>query len=272
MFANLSLGNLSIVPNFKIFWKETTPKSKITFYNKKPVLPLSILRLVLLFYGRRSVAAARYRMICIVFVYLNLLLNETLRHSWFVFHLYRLMANAGKLISRCADINYFAKLNYSRSILSIWHSLFRRHLRQVQITVESSKSHGSMNSWVSSVVLVKLIAAAIVHQFFSIFVFYICSKHNIVLYTWKIPSLFYFGPFRPLTWVWILNWANWIINKVLHKKIEEWTNSRLGKSVSDLYRSKIILANSKLYIVYIKINWNFYKKFNNNKKKKYKKK
>ena len=175
----------------------------MTFYNKKPVLPLSILRLVLLFYGRRRLAAARYRMICLVFVYLVLLLNEALRHSWFVFHLYRLMANAGKLISRCADINYFVKLNCSRSIISLWHSLFRWHLRQVQIEVDSSQSHVSRDPWVSTMVLLKLSAAVILHQFFSIFVFYICSKHNIVLYTLKIPSLFYFCPFRPLTWVWI---------------------------------------------------------------------
>ena len=72
-----------------------------------------------------------------------------------------------------------------------------------------------------------------------------------ILYTGKISPLFYFPPFRPLTWGGIFNWANWIICKGLCKKIGDRANSRLGKSYSDMFRAKIRLGDSQLYTAHL---------------------
>ena len=62
----------------------------------------------------------------------------------------------------------------------------------------------------------------------------------------KIAPVLY-SPFSPSDLRANKKWANWVIYKWLYKKIGELANSRLGVSVSDLYRAKIRLGECKVY-------------------------
>ena len=84
------------------------------------------------------------------------------------------------------------------------------------------------------------------------------SKHGktlaLILYTGKNLSPFYICPFNPLTYGQNLNWANWIIWKALCKESEEWANSRLVESVSNLFKAKIRQGEFKAVYSMLHVN------------------
>ena len=70
------------------------------------------------------------------------------------------------------------------------------------------------------------------------------TKYQCTVYSQNFAPVL-FSPFSPSECGQIQNWANWNICKGLCEKIWEWANSRLGKSVLDLYRAKIRLGEFK---------------------------